>query len=281
MTSGLDQLSERQRELLHDWLPGAAVVKDHGWGLVGTIVLELRCDRARYIAKAGDDNDSHLTRELRAHRNWLEPWTTRGRAPVLVNADEDAKLLLTRYLPGELVQGSEHEQLPDTYHQAGQLLAWLHAQLAVEDAEFEAREQAKALALLAKPHRIAPDVAQRLREQVESWPTPTVRLVPTHGDWQPRNWLVYEGVVSAIDFGRADLRPAMTDFARLAVQQFRSDPALEAAFLAGYGAEPRESDAWRRHRVREAIGTAAWAYQVGDESFEQQGHRMIAEVLEH
>lgn len=279
MTSGLDQLSERQRELLHDWLPGAAVAKDHSWGLVGTIVLELRCDRARYIAKAGDDNDSHLTRELRAHRNWLEPWTTRGRAPVLVNADEDAKLLLTRYLPGELVQGGEHEQLPDTYHQAGQLLAWLHAQLAVEDAEFEAREQAKALAWLAKPHRIAPDIAQRLREQVESWPTPTVQLVPTHGDWQPRNWLVHEGVVSAIDFGRADLRPAMTDFARLAAQQFRSDPALEAAFLAGYGAEPRESGAWQRHRVREAIGTAAWAYQVGDESFEQQGHRMIAEVL--
>lgn len=32
--------------------------------------------------------------------------------------------------------------------------------------------------------------------------------------------------------------------------------------------------------VHEAIGTAAWAHQVGDEAFENQGHRMIAEALE-
>jgi len=103
--------------------------------------------------------------------------------------------------------------------------------------------------------------------------------VPTHGDWQPRNWLVNDEVVSVIDFGRAGLRPAMTDFGRLAVQQFRSNPALESAFLEGYGDDPREPAAWHRNRVREAIGTAVWAYQVGDEAFEQQGHRMIAEAL--
>lgn len=32
--------------------------------------------------------------------------------------------------------------------------------------------------------------------------------------------------------------------------------------------------------VHEAIGTAVWAYQVGDERFERQGHRMVAEALE-
>jgi hypothetical protein len=71
----------------------------------------------------------------------------------------------------------------------------------------------------------------------------------------------------------------MTDLARLAVQDFRRDPNLEAAFLDGYGSDPREPDAWHRTQVREAIGTAAWAHRVGDESFESQGHRMIAEVL--
>lgn len=45
------------------------------------------------------------------------------------------------------------------------------------------------------------------------------------------------------------------------------------------GSDPREADAWMRLRIREAVGTAAWAYKVGDEAFEQQGHRMIAEVL--
>jgi len=279
MTSGVDQLTQRQQELLKLWLPGAEVVKDHSWGLVGTTVLELRHDGARFIAKAGDESDQHIARELRAHRNWLGPLTLRGRAPLLAQADEAAKLLVTHYLPGDLVVGSDHERHPDTYRQAGELLARLHEQFAVEDDDFETRAKEKALDWLAKPHRIAPEVVARLSAEVESWPTPRVTLVPTHGDWQPRNWLVQDGTVSVIDFGRADLRPPLTDFARLAVQQFRSDSALEAAFLDGYGGDPREPAAWHRNRVREAIGTAVWAYQVREESFERQGHRMIAEAL--
>jgi thiamine kinase-like enzyme len=279
MTSGVDQLTQRQRDLIDAWLPGATVVQNHSWGLVGTTVLQLAHDGGSYIVKAGDENDHHLARELRAHRYWLGPWTSRGRAPDLVHADDGAKLLVTRYLPGELVQGTDHERLPDTYRQAGRLLARLHGQSAVEDKEFEARAKEKTLVWLYKPHRIPAEVAARLREEVRAWPTPPVTAVPTHGDWQPRNWVVHKGVVSVIDLGRADLRPALTDFARLAAQQFRSDPALEAAFLDGYGDDPRAPAAWRRNRIHEAIGTTVWAYQVGDEPFEMQGHRMIAEAL--
>ena len=191
MTSGA-QLSQQQCSLLEGWLPGAEVIRDHSWGLVGTVVLELRHNEVRYIAKAGDDKDHHLARELRAHRSWLQPWTSRGRAPELLYADAGAKLLVTRYLPGVLVQGGDHEGDPETYRQAGRLLALLHEQISVEDDEFEAREKGNALAWLNRPHRIAPDTVARLREAIESWPTPTSTLVPTHGDWQPRNWLVHE-----------------------------------------------------------------------------------------
>lgn len=104
-------------------------------------------------------------------------------------------------------------------------------------------------------------------------------MVPTHGDWQPRNWLVHNGTISIIDFGRADLRPALTDFARLDAQQFRGAPDLETVFFHGYGQDPREQALWQRIRIREAIGTAVWAYRAGAESFEQQGHRMIADTL--
>jgi hypothetical protein len=31
--------------------------------------------------------------------------------------------------------------------------------------------------------------------------------------------------------------------------------------------------------VREAIGTAVWAHQVGDDPFEGPGHRVIADAL--
>lgn len=279
MKDRFDGLSLRQQQLVRTWLPAAEVVVDHSWGLVGTTVLELRREAERFIVKAGDENDRHLAREIRAHHRWLRPWTSIGRAPELVKADGDAQLLVTRYLPGRLVEGTDHEREPHTYRQAGELLARLHEQESVDDPEFEAREQEKALRWLDRPHRIDPDLVSRLRCMVESWPTPPSRLVPTHGDWQPRNWLIHEETVSVIDFGRADLRPALTDLARLSAQQFRSDASLEAAFLEGYGADPREQSAWQRNRIREAIGTAIWAYHVGDNRFEQQGHRMLAEAL--
>jgi aminoglycoside phosphotransferase len=271
-------LDERQRELLAEWLPRAEVVKDLSWGLVGTTVLELVQDGSRYVAKAGDAADTNIAAELQAHQAWLKPWTTQNRAPEFVHGDEQAKLLVTRYLPGELVEGTDHEHTPETYRQAGELLAQLHGQLAVED-DFEAGENQKSLAWLDRPHRIAPDVVDQLRALINSWPASTTRLVPTHGDWQPRNWLIQDGTVSAIDFGRAGLRPAYTDFARLAAQQFRTDPALEQAFLDGYGEDPRDPEIWQRQRIREAIGTSAWAHQVAAEDFERQGLRMIDEAL--
>jgi aminoglycoside phosphotransferase (APT) family kinase protein len=280
--SSLDRvsnLSDRQRALLSAWLPGARVVRDHSWGLVERTVLEVERDGEKYVVKAGGPDDHHMLRELRAHREWLTPWTSRGRAPTLVHHDEEALLLVSRYLPGELVEGTEAADDPEVYRQAGGLLAQLHDQDGVDDPEYEARENRKTLRWLDQDHRIEPAVEMRLRAEVASWPEPSARLVPTHGDWQPRNWLHHDGTVSVIDFGRADLRPAYSDLARLAAQDFRREPALERAFLDGYGADPREPASWHRQRVREAVATAVWARLVGDEKFEAQGHRMIAEAL--
>jgi aminoglycoside/choline kinase family phosphotransferase len=275
----IPQLSDRQRELLQQWMPAAGVVTDHSWGLVGTAVLELQLDGERYIAKAGDASDGHIAREIRAHRAWLTPWTARGRAPRLVHADEEAKLLVTQFLPGVLVQGTEQEWDPDVYRQAGVLLAEFHGQVAVPDETHEARENQRSLNYLGKKHTISTALTERLRSEIESWPTAAAVLVPTHGDWQPRNWLIHEGTVGIIDFGRADLRPAVTDFARLAVQQFTTDPALESAFFDGYGSDPRDPTTWHRIQLREAINTTVWAHLVGDKPFEAQGHRMLAAAL--
>lgn len=275
----LSNLSPAQRDLLARWLPGCQVVRDHSWGLVETQVLEVVSGGERYIVKAGGPRDGHIARELEAHETWLGPWTTVGRAPRLVHGDGGAKLLLTQYLPGRLVLDSPAQQDPDTFVQAGRLLAALHGQAAVVDHDYEATLNARAIAWLDGPHRIDAPSEARLRAEIASWPTPPARLVPTHGDWQPRNWLVHEGVVSVIDFGRAALRPAMSDLVRLSNQDFAHHPALEAAFLEGYGADPREPRAWRREKVREAIGTSCWAFLHGDDGFEQQGHRMVADVL--
>ena len=138
---------------------------------------------------------------------------------------------------------------------------------------------AAALTWLDRPHRIDPDTCGALREAIAGHRHEPVEVVPTHGDYQTRNWLVADGTVSVIDFGRAQWRPAHTDLARLATREFPGHPEREEAFLQGYGSDPREPAAWRRTTLREAIGTAAWAYQVGDRPFEEQGHRMIAAAL--
>lgn len=223
-------------------------------------MLELTHAGDRFIAKAAGRADHHIAREIHAHRQWLEPWTATGRAPRLEHGDLGAKMLVTRHLPGTLVLDTARVRDPATYRQAGELPALLHSQLSVPDDGFEAAENAKSVAWLNQPHRIAPEVEEQLRAEIAAWPTPPTVLVPTHGDWQPRNWLVHEGVVSVIDFGRAALRPAMSDFSRLVVQELRRVPAREVAFLDGYGSDPREPGARHRTLVREAIGTAVWAH---------------------
>lgn len=278
MASGFENLTPDQRALLDQWLPGAVVERDHSWGLVDRVVLEVTHGAHRFIVKAGGTDDHHMARELKAHLNWLQPWTSRGRAPLLAHHDAAVNLLVTHFLPGHLVEGTDKEADPAAYRQAGELLALLHSQTSVRDDAYEAAENAKSLAWLDKPHRIDRDVEDALRAEIATWPVAPMLLVPTHGDWQPRNWIVNEGQVSVIDFGRAALRPAMSDFARMAAREFLRDAALEAAFLDGYGSDPRDPAAWRRNRVREAVGTAVWAHQVGDEAFEVHGHQMIADA---
>lgn len=117
---------------------------------------------------------------------------------------------------------------------------------------------------------------KQIQAEVSGWPSGGARVVPTHGDWQPRNWLMHNGRLAAIDFGRADLRPPIEDFVRLSRQDFARDSALEVAFLEGYGSDPREPEEWRRAVLGEAVGTAVWAYAVGDERFENFGHHQLA-----
>lgn len=208
MTEGLAALSSVQRRLLCDWLPGFEVVRDFSWGLIDNSVLEVAVGSERYIVKAGGETNHHIGRELDAHERWLSPWTSSGRAPRLVAGDRAARILVTQFLPGELVLGSAAHHDPQIFRQAGALLAAFHAQVSTIDDEYESRENAKALQNLDKPHRIAPDVEARVRAIIGSWDTKPVAVVPTHGDWSPRNWLVDAGTVSIIDFGHAALRPA-------------------------------------------------------------------------
>ncbi|WP_331460823.1 phosphotransferase [Arthrobacter sp. zg-Y769] len=177
------------------------------------------------------------------------------------------------------MEGTEAEYAPDTYRQVGRLLRIFHEQTARTDIGYEARATAKALSWLEKPHRISEARVAPVRAILGAYQPKPVVLVPTHGDWQPRNWLMDGSELSIIDFGRYEMRPSVTDLCRLAVKQWRSRSHLEAAFFEGYGPDSRDSELWNVTLLREAVSTAAWAYQVGDLKFEAQGHRMLRDAL--
>lgn len=275
MGKGLQALSDTQRALLAHWVPDAEVVTDHSWGLVGTVVLELRSALGHLILKAGGPTDGHIARELHAHQQWLRPWVDTGHAPRLLYGDTSTRMLITRYLPGQLLEGTPAQDDPDTYRQAGELLNRFHAQAVSHDPEWHDRLRLRVERQLDRPHRIDAELARLIRGEVATWPGGGSDVVPTHGDWQPRNWLIDDEVVRVIDFGRADLRPRTEDFVRLARQDFARNPLLEVAFLEGYGNDPREPAQWRRDLLSEAVGTAVWAYGVGDEDFERFGHELL------
>ncbi|AUS81557.1 aminoglycoside phosphotransferase [Actinoalloteichus sp. AHMU CJ021] len=274
-------LSDEQLTLVSTWFPGFEVVTDHSWGLVDTTVLHLRADSGDVVVKAAGPANHHIAREIVAHRRWTGPWLATASVNRLLHADAELNVLALSHLPGGLVLDDPHAVAdPDTYRQAGALLAAFHHQHRVVSETHEAEADAKALAWLDREHRVDPATVVALRAAIATHEHQPVELVPTHGDWHPRNWLLHEGVVRVIDLGRAAPRPAWTDLARLARQEWQGAEHLERAFLAGYGEDPREPAPWRATLLREAVGTAVWAYQVGDEQFERQGHRMIRQALD-
>lgn len=273
-------LTDEQASHLARWLPGARLRSDLSWGLANTRVLDVDSELGRVVVKAAGAQNHHIDREITAFEGFTGCLAATGHAAQLLHCDRTANLLVLRYLDGSLVMGSVAESAPETYRQAGRLANIFHGQARRTDPDWEAAAVAKSLNWLDRPHRIAPRTAARLRGILTGYQPREVVVVPTHGDWQPRNWLVDGDTVKVIDFGRFAWRPAVTDFCRLAAQQWRDDRRLEDAFFAGYGGDPRNPEQWRMATVHEAIGTAVWAYQVGDESFERQGHRMVAAALE-
>lgn len=274
---GLDTLSPAQRSLLDEWLPGAELVSHFGFAHGPVTVLEVSHAGSLYVVKAAQDGDPHIGRELAAYRSWLAPWA--GRAPRLHAGDAIAGILLAERIPGELVAGSAAERDPEIFRQAGELLAAFHGQASVEDETYEQQLDDRVLSWLELEHTIDAETEKRVRAELASWGSMPTQLVPTHGDWLPRVWVHHAGVVSVGDLGRFEFRPAISDFVRLSGLHFASDPTLEAAFVAGYGSDPRQSHDWHRDQLRQGVGAAVWAHKMGNPDVEAQAKQQLLDAL--
>lgn len=273
-------LTVEQERLVDDWFPDRELVADLSWGLVDTLVLHLRTGAGEVVVKAAGPHNHHIVREAEAHQHWTGSWLAEGRVGRLLRHDPGANLLALEYLPGVLVQGSPRAGDAELHRQAGALLAAFHRQGSRADSGYHHDQGLRALAWLDRPHRIRPDAVAALRALVAPEEPPPALLVPTHGDWQERNWLVDGEVLRVIDLGRFAWRPACTDIVRLHRREWARDEHLAEAFVEGYGSDLRQAPDFRLELVREAVATAGWAHRVGDEPFELEGLRGIAEALD-
>ncbi|MFB0836220.1 aminoglycoside phosphotransferase family protein [Arthrobacter halodurans] len=274
-------LTGRQAAALSRAHPGASITADHSWPF-GITVLEFTAGGGRFIVKAGETSH-HLVREHRAHRAWLA--ALRGDVAPLVSYDAGAGVLVTRYLPGRIALGTPSALDPDAYRQAGALLRRLHAGNPSGPAPSDAYEATAARRTRAWLDRAGGLAPSGHLAAADAWlrgfvPAP-VAVVPTHGDFQPRNWLVRpDGRLALIDFGRADLRPWYTDLVRLEHQELVGRGDLRAALLEGYGpAAGVPRGGLVLEHLMQSLGTIVWARDMGDAAFEEQGRTMLERTV--
>jgi Ser/Thr protein kinase RdoA (MazF antagonist) len=269
-------ISTDQRARLDEWLGPWEVLGDHSWPLQDTTVLRVRSASGDHIVKMQDQARQEIDACLRALA--LLP----GRVPRLEHHDARAGILVTSYLPGELVEGTPAESDPDVYRQAGELLARLQAPAGISDSYAEralaavSRRIAEAEGLVPEPQLAA------LRERADRFTPRPVRLYFTHGDYQPRNWVIDDGRVGVIDFGRGQDRSWVSDLVRLQNQQFTGHPERERAFMDGLGraVEGEDTELLAIESLRQGLGTVVWAHGIRDQGFEEQGRTMITRFLQ-
>lgn len=259
------------------------VVSDLSWDLDLSNVLVLRpTDGEAVVAKRHVDA-GQFGRELHAYRRWVP--AIADRAPRLLGVAEDECVLVMSLLPGRLAQHLQLDTAETVHRDAGVVLRRFHdAQPAVphpawaEDREARLREWlADAPEGLLDPN----DIAWAFGEARALRTLPAPAVVPCHGDWQPRNWLIdADLLVRTFDFEHARLSWWIHDLQRLVWQEWASVPSLAVAFLEGYGRGLTEDEVcglWSSTAIGHII-QIVWASRHGDTGYAAKGREHLQEM---
>ncbi|MER6516704.1 phosphotransferase [Streptomyces sp. NPDC001553] len=264
------------RDASHDW------DRSRVWELEGV-------GGASWYLKVSPSEKFYM-RESRAYRS-VVPALGHTRAPQLVDSHAQDLVMLLTAVPGAPAKelGLEIVEWRAVHQQAGVLCARLH-----EAGELDRSDQVEAEAsldaaadgaekyLARAGDRLTEDEQQLIRDHAARLrrvgPVPVGYI---HGDNQPRNWMVSEGVLALIDFERARPAARVQDFVILTATQWADQPDREKAFFRGYGRSltDAERQALRCLTALDAVNCMAWGPDNGDELVTARGRRTLDRLM--
>ena len=258
-------------ELVEEWL----------WPHGQSRVARVRTGAGDVVVK-WERSARNVEREVEALRQYVP--VLGDDAGQLLAADVDAHVLVMTHVPGTLAAGAAALDL-DVHRQAGALLARLHASApAVPDEGYGERLLAE-LDEKISAHAGLVDAADLVRLRTVAAPVAhvrSVRLVPAHRDYGPRNWLVDAvGHARVIDFAHCEPSPWAVDLQKLTMREWRGRPDLEAAFLEGYGRVPDDEDrlVLRAYVALSTLAIITWSVAHDDPAFEAEARSVLAGLV--
>lgn len=181
----------------------------------------------RYLSRAQEFHNAAVAAEL-------------GIAPALLHADAATGVMLQPFLADARALAPEDFAVPEIAAKIGALLGRLHRSGRVFQGEMQAFPIIDTYLALAADDRLRRlrDRCAPIRAALEAHPA---TLVPSHIDPNPANFLLRaDGTLLLIDWEYAAMCDPAWDNAAI-VMDGRID---QAAFAAGYGAQPSESRLW-------------------------------------
>ncbi len=234
----------------------------------------------------------HYEAEVRALDTWasrLGPGSWWAVPEVVATADELGAAILTE-LPGQIIEDSppEPDDLRAAYRHAGRLARSLHD--ADIDLSNEPRNQLYAPDGVerhlagSRTHLDSStcDWAEAILTAPDAWDG--LDIVPMHGDYSPRNWIIKGGdpTLKVIDWERSRPGYWVEDIQRMTHDHWLGRAHLRDAFFEGYGRTPTDAE-WRHANqitLVNAVGGVGWAISHGDEWFAEHNRRTIERLKE-
>lgn len=291
-------LTDGQYRLLTDWIGAFRIRENHSWPLQDTSVFLCDSESGPLFVKAasGDRMTHHFTREINGYEHIGD--ALGDQAPRMMYSDREALILVVSQVKGVLAQGSEWEFHPGVYRQAGDLLARLHSvgEPQSTDSYHQSMVDVTEQMLDRGGHQLLEaDLVNQVRELIGDVSISDVSLVPTHGDFQPRNWMVDpkertpDGSprLRLIDFGRFNFRPWVSDLGRLTHLGFIENPDLKRDIYIGMGKDLQQPMTRAEREIHKldllvnAVTTVVWAWEMGDDHFHRAGRTMLDRVIKN